>query len=364
MKILHVINTAEVGGGGEHLLHLTQGLMAHGLTNAVVVGRPGPAATRLRDAGMTVLALGTMGVGAPRAVRGLLRTLSPDVLHLHGSRSGLVGVLAAQDHRLLPIVYTAHAFSFRRKVAAPLRWVFARLESLTCRRARRVICLTRADLDAARRVGIDTARFVVIPNGIDLSRFPATSNRRAEFSIPKEALVVGLVARLVPQKDPLRFVEMAAAVARAVPAARFLLVGDGPLRRVVEEAVRSRGLDGKLSVTGFRPDVPELLATMDVFVLTSAWEGLPIAVLEAMAAGQAVVVPPLPGIDEVVDDGRTGIIANGRDPTILAAAVEALGHDQRRRRTLGEAARRRIEDQFTVARMADATATVYRDLVR
>lgn len=347
------------------MLHLTQALRAHEITSLVAVGRDGPAASRLREAGVPVVVLGPMGVGAPRSVARIAARVPHDVLHLHGSRAGLAGTLASRLRlldRLHPIVYTAHAFSFRRGAPRVFRWAFARTERFTCSTAGAVICLTHADVRAAQQAGVTARRFVVIPNGLDASRFRAAADRRDEFGIPRGAPVAGLIARLVPQKDPLRFVEVADAVSRAVPEARFLLVGDGPLRGAVEAAVRDRGLDGRVTLTGFRADVPELLATMDVFVLTSAWEGLPFAVLEAMAAQRPVIVSDLPGIDEVLEHGRTGLIVNGREPLAIALAVQGLLRDPARRREMGQAGRARVEQRFTIARMAEDTAAVYDDV--
>lgn len=360
--ILHVINTAETGGGGEHLLHLTQALRPLGFESVVAVGRDGPAVARLREAGVRVLVLGALGLDAPRKVAGAAERVLHDVLHLHGSRSGLAGALASRLWPMRPIVYTAHAFSFHRAAAAPLRWAFTQAERLTCRSARRVICLTHADADAARRNGVSTNRLVVIPNGIDPLRFSVHDDRRQELGISQDAPVAGFIARLVPQKDPVLFVEVCAEVARALPQARFLLVGDGPLRASVEAAAQEAGLTDRLLLTGFRPDVPQLLAAIDVFVLTSAWEGLPFAVLEAMASRRPVVAPDLPGIDEVIENGRTGLIVGTRQPRQLAQAVERLLRMPEVCRQMGAAARDRLERHFTVTAMAAATAEVYSEL--
>ncbi len=359
-EVLHVINTAEVGGGAEHLIHLTQALGVHGFQSHVAVGRDGPATVRLRGSGIPVTVIGPMRATAPVRLARILKTVRPDLLHLHGSRAGLAGVLAAHLTGTGPIVYTAHAFAFRRRLPSVLRWAASQAEALTCRLAHRVICLTRQDAEAAARSGISVDRFVVAPNGIDVTRFMTASHRRTEFGFQPSSPVVGMIARLVPQKDPVTFVQMARHVAEAVPEARFLLVGDGVLRRTVEQAMGALGLEGRLILTGFRGDVPELLATMDVVVLTSLWEGLPIAVLEAMAAAKPVVATALPSLAEVIVDGETGALIPVQDPARLAAAVVHLIRHPEMRRAMGYQSRERVRREFTVARMVEATVDVYR----
>jgi glycosyltransferase involved in cell wall biosynthesis len=163
-----------------------------------------------------------MGPLAPWGIAKRLEHIRPDVLHLHGSRAALFGVLAARRTGMRPILYTAHAFSFNRSLPAPVRWAAVRAETLICSAADRVICLTRGDRDAATARGIPTGRCVVIPNGIDVSRFPAREDRRAELGFAPDAPVVGMLARLVPQKDPLAFARIARRVAAEAKSARFL----------------------------------------------------------------------------------------------------------------------------------------------
>jgi glycosyltransferase involved in cell wall biosynthesis len=360
LRVTHVINTAEVGGGAEHLIQLTRALRQYGFESAVVVGRDGPASGRLREEGVRVDVLGPMRMSAPFRLAARLGRARPDLLHLHGSRAALVGVIAARLARVGPAFYTAHAFSFRREMPAPLRWAAARVESLACARVGGVICLTRGDREEAAARGLPTACFTVIPNGIDIGRFPARENRRGELGLDAATPVVGMLARLVPQKDPVTFVRVAEAIAAAIPSARFLLVGDGPLRVEVERAGRGLIEAGRLVLTGFRTDVPELLATLDVVVMPSLWEGLPLALLEAMAAGRAVVASALPGHAEVIVHGETGLLAPAGDPARIAADVVGLLGDPGRRAALGRRARASVERDYTVDRMAAATAALYR----
>lgn len=360
MRVLHVINTVEVGGGGEHLRLLAHELTRAGFTSAVVSGKDGPASARLRLLGVPVSVVGALGPARLASLTRLFRSVRPDVLHLHGSRAGLFGAVAARRAGIRPTIYTAHAFSFHRVGPAATRWLFARMEMLTCAHVDQVICLTHADLTDAARRGIAVGHFTVVPNGVDIAPFDAARDCRAELGFSPTTPVVGMVARLVPQKDPLTFVRTAHLVAATIPNARFLIVGDGPLRQPVEDAVRRAGLAGRCVLTGFRHDVPSLLCSMDVVVVPSQWEGLPLIILEAMAASRPVVATRLPSIAEVVVDGETGVTAPAGDAEGLARAVLSLLTDHAAAASLGRRGRLRVERAFSLSRMGEGTAAVYR----
>jgi len=361
-RVLHVIATLDVGGGSEHLIHLVRGLGARGHSSTVVFGRPGPALERLREAGAGVHAVGTLRFAGPLQLARAFRFLPHDLVHLHGTRSGFFGALALRG-RPDPIVYTGHAFSFNRRLPGLLRAVAVRAERFIVTTARRTVCLTEGDLATARRLGIPTQHFVVVPNGIPIERFEHAADRRAEFGLPAGTPCVGLLARLVEQKDPLAFVAMAARLAARRPDVRFIVAGDGPLRAAAEQAARAAGLGAAITFCGFRTDAAELLKTFDVAVFPSLWEGLPLAVLEAMAAGAAVVASDLPGHREILEDGVHGRITPPGDPAALAAAVEELLQDPARRARLVAAARERVRERFTVERMVERTVAVYRDAI-
>ncbi len=362
-RVLHVINTAEVGGGGEHLLDLTKAVEPHGFRSAVVVGRDGPTTRRLRDNGIEVVVTGPFGLTAPARLARVLRSMRPSIVHLHGSRAGLAGAVAARLAGIRPVVYTAHAFAFHRRLPGPLRLAAVKAEALTCHLCDCVICLTHGDRQAAALHGIPTHHMTLIPNGVDLTRFAAGVHRRDDFAWTPHQPVVGMIARLVPQKDPVSFVRMARKVADASADVRFLLVGDGPLRPAVERQVADLGLAERFVLTGFRSDIPDLLQTMDVVVLTSLWEGLPIAVLEAMASAKPVAAFALPGLLDVISDGQEGVLVPDRDVARLADQVVRLLRDPIQRHSMGRQGRQRVEQCFTVSRMAESTATLYSTIV-
>lgn len=192
----------------------------------------------------------------------------------------------------------------------------------------------------------------VVPLGIELDRFLAVDHR------PADGPVVGNVARLSEQKGHRYLLEAVPLVLERHPSARFALVGDGELRGELEALAESLGVAGHVEFLGRRDDVPELLATFDVFALPSLFEGLCLAVIEAQAAGVPVVATPVGGIRETVVDGETGLLVPPRDAAALAAAIVRLLDGPEEAARLAASARTRV-GRFSVERMVEATLSLY-----
>lgn len=191
----------------------------------------------------------------------------------------------------------------------------------------------------------------VVPLGIDLERF-----RQARPAIPKDGPLIGNVARLAEQKGQRYLLEAVPLVRERRPDARFVIAGDGELRAALEAAA-PEGVE----LLGTRGDVPELLASLDVFAFPSLFEGLCVAVIEAQAAGVPVVATPVGGIVETVVDGETGLLVPPRDPRALADRIlRLLDHPEEARR-LADEARRRVLERFSERRMVEETLALYRD---
>jgi glycosyltransferase involved in cell wall biosynthesis len=186
----------------------------------------------------------------------------------------------------------------------------------------------------------------VIALGIDLDRFEG-----AQPALRSDRPLVGNVARLAPQKDHRTLVE----AARLVPEADFVVAGDGELREELERQAEG----SNVRFLGARDDVPELLASFDVFAFPSLFEGLCLAVIEAQAAGVPVVATPVGGIRETVVDGETGLLVPTRNPAALAAAIRRLLEDRPAAEAMAAEARRRVRERFSVERMVAETLRLY-----
>jgi glycosyltransferase involved in cell wall biosynthesis len=217
--------------------------------------------------------------------------------------------------------------------------------------------------------GIRAEKVLTIPNGLDPARFADAADQnnastlRQELGLMVEDLVVTVVARLHPQKGHRDLISAIPAILERVPQAVFLLVGDGELREEIEGMIRKRGLERSVLTLGARHDVPKLLAISDLFVLPSLWEGMPNAVMEAMAAGLPVVATRVDGTPEVVVEGQTGLLVPPGEAPELAAAVVDLLTDAPRREAMGVAGKTRILTEFSLDTSVERFLELYLQLL-
>lgn len=291
-------------------------------------------------------------LGDLRSLVRLIRLVGrADVIHGHSSKAGfLVRTAAMLRGRTGRCVFTPHGWSF---------WVagglvgrcFVLLERLAARWCRLVIAVSEAERDAGLREGVARpSQYRVILNGVDLARFGAEPSPEAG-----QILFIGRLAR--PKRPDL--VLRAFRVVRAqLPEAGLQLVGDGPQRSELEALARQLGVENARFL-GTRDDIPDLLCRVSCLVLASDWEGCPLAVLEAMAAGVPVVATRVGGVEELVEDGRTGSLVDAGDEQGLAAAIVALLSDPARAATLGANGRERARARFSRERMAAEVLSVY-----
>jgi glycosyltransferase involved in cell wall biosynthesis len=278
-----------------------------------------------------------------------------DIVHAHSSKAGVLVRLAAfLTGRRRRCLYTAHGWSFWSATGV-MRRVYVLAERIAARWCQVVVAVSGFEAETGRSLGVlPRGRYEVVPNGIDIARF--AQPRRP---VPGRMVMVGRLA--APKRHDVAV--RALQVLRAThPDAELHLVGDGPQRAQVVQLARDLGMEGAVRFLGDRSDVPDILAEASCAVLVSDYEGCPLAVLEAMAAGLPVVVNDAGGLDEVVRRGRTGFVV-GTSPEEIAAAVGRLLDDPDHAATMGEAARQEALRSFSIQRMVDHTASIYDELV-
>lgn len=262
------------------------------------------------------------------ALARLLKELKPVIVHTHSSKAGILGRWAARLAGVPIIIHSIHGFGVTPAQPRLIRLGLLALERWTGRFTTRFFAVS----EATRRLGIEwnlfTAdRCTVIRSGVDLEAIRKTSvdirAKKIELGLDPAQAVVGMIAPMKPQKAPLDFVRLAALVHRARPEARFVFVGDGELREAMEAEVQRYGLRQVLHLVGWRRDIAEILRCLDVFVLTSRWEGLPRVYLEALASGVPVVGTNVDGASEVVHDGVNGYLV---EPGAVQAMAEKVLH--------------------------------------
>jgi glycosyltransferase involved in cell wall biosynthesis len=246
-----------------------------------------------------------------------------------------------------------------------------RVQRYACRLADRILVNAEAVKTWLLDEGYDESKIGVIRNGVDLSRFNndrASMALRREFGIPDSSPLVGVVSRLTRLKGLEHFLESAAAIAARVPDARFLVVGETSpmdreyLRELQRHAARL-GVSDRVIFTGFRSDVPGVLAALDVSVMPSLNEALSNVVLESMASGAPTVATEVGGTPEAIVDGVTGLLVPPAQSTAIADAVMHLLMDPPLAQQLGRAGRARIADHFSVRRMVHSTEDLYTELL-
>jgi glycosyltransferase involved in cell wall biosynthesis/uncharacterized membrane protein len=280
----------------------------------------------------------------------LCRRERPEILHANSSKAGVLGRIAGALARVPIRIFTAHGWAFTAYPGLAGRvylWADRLVQPLTTL----VICVAEHERELGIRARTCVAdRSVVVHNAVAVSSFAAAHHT----GHPPRIVAVG---RFAYPKDYPTLVE---ALARVNVDYRAFLVGDGPTRESVATDVRRRGLAGRTELVGARRDVTRLLATADLFVLSSRSEGLPVSVLEAMAARLPVVATDVGGMSELVADGETGLLVPPSDPKALAEAIERLLRNPELRRRFGAAARLRAQQQFDVARFREAHLRLYR----
>jgi len=285
------------------------------------------------------------------STRRLVRAHRPDVVHGHASVGGAVARLAAARTGT-PCVYTPNGLLPHRSAIAVERGLGRMTAAL--------VAVSRSEAHLVERLRVVPGeRITVIPNGIDLEHSsPPRLDLRAEVDAGEGAPLVGSVGRLAPQKAPEIFVRACARIARTSDA-RFVLIGEGPLRSAVEREVREASLvDRFLLVPGLQ-DAASVMAQLDVFALPSRYEAGPYAPLEAMRAGTPVVLSDVVGNRDTIVDGESGLLVPPDDPDALAAAVSRVLEEPELGARLAVAGRTRLEAEFDVCRMAERVGALY-----
>ncbi|HXJ23003.1 MAG TPA: glycosyltransferase [Polyangia bacterium] len=365
MNVAHVLSSFHVGGGERVALDLAGGQAAGGhAVTAVSLEQPadGPLARAFSDRGIAVERLGKRPGFDPTLIlrlAALFRRRGVEVVHLHNR---------------LPMIYGAPAGRLAGAVVVLTRHgpgASGAKEAWLLRGAARLL---HAYVAVSPEIGVlerergycPPAKISVIENGIQVDKFDRAAERRQAarlaVGIPADAWVVGSVGRFAPEKDYPFLVRAAAPLLG--PGARLLLVGDGPEMPAIRAQIDGRGVAPFVSLPGLRHDVPDLLAALDVFVLSSRMEGLPLVALEAMATGLPVVATAVGGLPNLIVEGENGFLVPSGDEVALGGRLAALRDDPALARAVGERARARTREQYSGERMVRRYLDLYGQLGR
>jgi glycosyltransferase involved in cell wall biosynthesis len=359
----------EDGGVAEHVLKLSLGLQERGWPVQAAVPPTSTIREPLKAAGVPVhdvpmtRAPGAGDLGAARRLRMIDRGEGFGIVHGHSSKAGaLVRGALRRPGRL---VYTPHCFPFLAEFDRLRKVVYTTAEQALVPRTGRIIGVCEWERERAREAlrGVES-RMDVVLNGVD--GCPPGEAHPALVEWKGDLPLAAMIAVLRPQKDPLGLVRAAARLGGGdgEPVARVAIVGNGELAGAVEQEIRRCGVGDRVRLFPFEGDVTPYLKAIDLFVLPSAWEAMPFAVLEAMACGLPVLATDVGGVPEAVEHGATGELVPARHPAALGDALARMLVDPARLHALGRRGAEVVADRFGVDRMVDETAEIYERLLR
>ena len=355
MKILHVEAGKHLYGGARQVVYIVEGLAARGVANLLACPA-GSEMSRQQPAGVRVLPMKMGGDGdlglAFRLAR-LIRAERPDLVHLHSRRGadtwgGLAARLAG-----VPCVLSRRVDNPESPLAVALKY---RLYDHVITISEGIRQVLLAEGLAPRKVScvrsaVDAAPYLVPVDGAAF---------RAEFGLPTDALVAGVVAQLIPRKGHRYLLAALPELLRRHPKLQVLIFGQGPLEAELRAEVEAGGLSGAVRFTGFRHDLPRWLGGLDMLIHPADMEGLGVSLLQASAAAVPIVASRAGGLPEAVQDGVTGILCPPGDVAALTAAIDRLAGDPALRARFGAAGRARILAEFSIDAMVDGNLAIYR----
>lgn len=288
-----------------------------------------------------------------------------DIVHTHSSKAGILGRWAGALAKVKIIIHTVHGWSFNDFQKPFLRDLYGRLERLSAKFTDKIIVVSNHDRQKGleHKIGSED-KYSLLRYGIERPQFGTKDpSVRKELGISDDALVVGTIACFKPQKELEDFVRLAFLIREVFPQARFLMVGDGILRKKIEKRIAEFNLGPQFILAGWRRDIPRVLSAMDVFVLTSLWEGLPIAVLEAMVSRVPVVATHTGGISEIIAEGETGFLVPCHDMPSMLEKINTLLRDASLKERIIQRAEQCIDGKFDTKTMVKAHEDLYQELV-
>lgn len=364
VRVVYLAHTLAVGGAEEMLLNLVRYLPPAFEPVVVCIDRPGPMGVEIQKTGVPFHSLGLQpGLRHPAdlwRLQQFLHSIEPTIVHTFLLTASLYGRFAAMLARV-PIVIGTEVNIYERKQPlhrAAERWLMQHTDA--------VIASAESVRDFyIKQVSAAPDKVVVVYNAVDWSQLQATQTRdqiRGEFGVPLDAPLAGIIARLTEQKAH-RVLFDAMASRAELQALHLLVVGDGELRDELMRRVEHLGLDRRVHFAGARRDLGNVLGAIDMFLMPSLWEGLPLSLVLAMGANLPVIASRVAGIPEVVRDGVTGLLVKAGDAADLANALVRLVQDTTLRHTLGQAASAFVRPRFGADGYIASVTSLYDSLL-
>ncbi|MGB2763544.1 MAG: glycosyltransferase family 4 protein [Candidatus Aminicenantaceae bacterium] len=298
----------------------------------------------------------------------IIKKKSPEIVHTHSSKAGLLGRLAAKLARIPIVVHTPHGHVFFGYFGPLKTKIFIILERLVSRITDRIIALTNKEKEDYIKFRIaNEDKFDVIYSGIELDKFKELSedkkqNLVKELGIPEKSLIIGTVGRLVPVKGHEFLIKAAKYIISKYPEAFFVFTGDGPLEQNLERQAFKLGIKDNIIFLGWRDDVAKIISIYDIFALPSLNEGMGRVLAEAMALGKPIVASNVGGIPDLVTHGKNGFLVPTRNSEKLAKYIQILIEDKEQREKMGQVGKETVKN-FSKEKMVEKIANLYEELL-
>lgn len=354
LKILHIDPEKNWGGGEAQVIGLLTYLAKQGHRQCLLAHPQGQLWARAQSLEISLvpmIARNDIAVKSAWAIRGLIREENFDIVHLHTKRAHALAAWFAGRRRRAKFVVTRR-MDYPEKSGARARWLYNR-------GADGVVAISQTIADLLRAAGVEQNKMRVIYSGIDAARF----EQRTPKSKLSQPAIVGTVAVLEERKGLRYLLEAAARLKAQGLSIEYRIAGAGPLLAELQQLAQQSGLDDRVRFVGFVADTAAFLADLDIFVLPSLFEGLGVAVLEAMAAGKPVIASRVGGLAESVLDGESGLLVAPRDAVALAEAIANLVNAPVLALQMGRRGAVRVKERFSLDPMARANEAFYYDLL-
>jgi glycosyltransferase involved in cell wall biosynthesis len=361
------------GGGKQAFYNLISRLDRKRFNPLVATAPTGRYAEMLRAVGVRLIPLAMnnrFDIRIPYRLARIVREHAVTIIHSHGGGRADFFIHLTSKLVNVPLRITTVANLVERWFDVnPIQlYVYKKIQSNTEKTFDHFICVSDYLADhLIRQHGLDRTKINTIYNGVDLDHFEGTPDYpkiKNEFLQKGERVLIGAVGRLVAEKGLEYLLTSMPKVLKRFSEARLLLVGDGPLRTDLERIVIDLDLTGKVTFVGFRSDIKEILSSLDILVLPSLLEGFPMIILEAMAMAKPIVASDIPGIREQIIDGKNGILVPIKDPNAMAAAIINILADRKVAENIGLAARKTVDEKFSLERMVAETESLYLSLLK
>ena len=302
----------------------------------------------------------------------LLKRLAPDILHTHSSKTGILGRIAGRLSGVPVVIHTVHGYAFPYASSWLVRSIYFLMEYLGGKLGDAFVVLNESDRQMAiKTLRIPEEKVHLIPNGVGVKCYTKSTGgqrtkiRRENLNVSDDdVLCVGMVGRLWRQKNPACLLRAAQRVLKQTDKrVQFFFIGDGELRSELEQVISNHGLQSQIQVLGWRQDVATLLSGLDIFVLPSRWEGMPLAILEAMASSLPVIASDISGNRDLISHGVDGILFESDNDEQLAQGIMSLVNAEGMRDQMGVNARKKVLEHYAIHNRVERMEELYLSLL-